>query len=354
MGLVPDHKWLGFMQQMSLGPFSRTLAPSERDQNVYGKATNPAEQNLAVFDRHADFLPKYATRRSLLEENLETKKSTRGRHGIRFESPQTLATRRLRMSDTELFHSRLPTPDEAEAVEYRAISALAVVGLLCGLAAATAILSPALWIVPLTGVLLNVLALGRIARETPALIGRKAALAGLLLSVFFGAVAMADWYTYSEMIRREARQFATLWFDSLRDHEPQKAHQLTRSPKTRRPFDDKLWEIYFDGSEPREDLKAYLERPEVGPYWPSATKPRSATTPLPHNRRKAAATASRWSMQSPTLRQGKRKPSSSTWSWNANTSSNTTTSTRPRTPSGGLSAAKAASARTGRRGIDNG
>jgi hypothetical protein len=77
MGLVPDHKWLGFMQQMSLGPFSRTLAPSERDQNVYGKATNPAEQNLAVFDRHADFLPKYATRRSLLEENLETKKSTR-------------------------------------------------------------------------------------------------------------------------------------------------------------------------------------------------------------------------------------------------------------------------------------
>jgi hypothetical protein len=167
------------------------------------------------------------------------------------------------MSDTELFHSRLPTPDEAEAVEYRAISALAVVGLLCGLAAATAILSPALWIVPLTGVLLNVLALGKIARETPALIGRKAALAGLLLSVFFGAVAMADWYTYSEMIRREARRFATLWFDSLRDHEPQKAHQLTRSPKTRRPFDDKLWEIYFDGSEPREDLKAYLERPEV-------------------------------------------------------------------------------------------
>lgn len=167
------------------------------------------------------------------------------------------------MSETELLHSRLPTPEEAEVTEYHAVSALAVVGLLCGLAAATAILSPALWIVALIGILLNVLALARIARDAPALIGRKAALVGLLLSVFFGAVAMTDWYTYSELLNREARQFATLWFDSLRDREPQKAHQLTRSPATRHPFDEKLWELYFNGSEPREDLKAYLERPEV-------------------------------------------------------------------------------------------
>jgi len=75
LGFAPDRQWLGFMQQVSLGPFSRSLGPN--DQNVYGKAASPAEQNLAVFDRNADFLPKYATRRSLLEENLETKKSTR-------------------------------------------------------------------------------------------------------------------------------------------------------------------------------------------------------------------------------------------------------------------------------------
>jgi len=167
------------------------------------------------------------------------------------------------MSDTERLPSRFSASEENEAADYHAVSALAVVGLLCGLAAATAILSPALWIVALLGVLLNVLALARIAREAPALIGRKAALVGLILSVFFGAVAMTDWYTYSELINREARQFAALWFDSLRDHEPQKAHQLTRPASTRRPFDEKLWDLYFDGSEPREDLKAYLERPEV-------------------------------------------------------------------------------------------
>lgn len=77
LGLAPDRKWLGFMQQMSLGPFSRTLPQTERDQNAYGRSTNPDEQALAVFDRNADFLPKYATRRSMLQDYVETKKAVR-------------------------------------------------------------------------------------------------------------------------------------------------------------------------------------------------------------------------------------------------------------------------------------
>ena len=76
-GRQPDRQWLGFMQRMSRGPFSRTLGPSERDQNVYGRATNADEQGLAVFDRRAEFLPKYATRRAMLEDYVETKKAVR-------------------------------------------------------------------------------------------------------------------------------------------------------------------------------------------------------------------------------------------------------------------------------------
>lgn len=167
------------------------------------------------------------------------------------------------MADTELLHSRLPAPQDAAVVEYQAVSILAVVGLLGGLLAATALLSPAMWFVALAGVVLNALALARIAREAPLLLGRKPALAGLILSVFFGAVATADWYTYNELVRREAQQFATLWFDSLRDREPQKAHQLALNPAARHPLDDKLWSVYYEGSEPREDLQAYIERPEV-------------------------------------------------------------------------------------------
>jgi hypothetical protein len=167
------------------------------------------------------------------------------------------------MSDTEVIHSRIPNPEDTQVVQYHAVSAAAVIGLLLGLAAATALLSPVLWLVALVAVAVNVFALARIAREAPALVGYKAALAGLLLSLFFGSVAIADWYTYSDLLRREAKQFAALWFDSLRQREPQKAHQLTQNPGTRRPFDNKLWEPYFEGSDLRDDLKGYLGRPEV-------------------------------------------------------------------------------------------
>lgn len=167
------------------------------------------------------------------------------------------------MPDNEILHARIPAPQDADVAEYRAVSVLAVLGLLAGLLATTALLSPAMWIVPLAGIVLNGLALMRIAQEAPTLIGRKAALGGLILSVFFGSVAIADWYTYSEMVRREAQQFATLWFDSLRQQEPQKAHQLTRNPGVRRPLDDKLWSIYYEGSDAREELQAYIARPEI-------------------------------------------------------------------------------------------
>lgn len=62
-GLAPDRRWLGFVQRMSLGSFSR-VAP-QNDPEAY------------VFDRHSDFMIKYAARRErysqeaglLLEDN---------------------------------------------------------------------------------------------------------------------------------------------------------------------------------------------------------------------------------------------------------------------------------------------
>jgi hypothetical protein len=77
LGFAPDRQWLGFTQKMSLGPFSRNLTPAEQDQSAYGKASAPDEQSLAAFDRQAEFLPKYATRRSMLQNYVETKKALR-------------------------------------------------------------------------------------------------------------------------------------------------------------------------------------------------------------------------------------------------------------------------------------
>lgn len=48
-GLAPDRRWLGFVQRMSQGPFSRA-APQD-------------DPEAHVFDRHGEFMPKYASRR---------------------------------------------------------------------------------------------------------------------------------------------------------------------------------------------------------------------------------------------------------------------------------------------------
>ncbi len=76
-GMAPDRVWLGFMQQVSRGPFCRTASNDEMNSHVYGSDTDP-DAKLCVFDRGANFIPKYATRRKLLETHIKALDSLRG------------------------------------------------------------------------------------------------------------------------------------------------------------------------------------------------------------------------------------------------------------------------------------
>jgi hypothetical protein len=73
MGTDPDRQWLGFVQIVSRGVYCRGLSSSEKESGVYGKDTDPAENDLAVFDRRAEFIPKYTARRMALENYLNDK-----------------------------------------------------------------------------------------------------------------------------------------------------------------------------------------------------------------------------------------------------------------------------------------
>ncbi len=66
--------WLGFMQRVSRGQFSRSLSESEVAANKYAsqQEQRPGEENLAVFDRTGALLPKYTRRRALLESHVES------------------------------------------------------------------------------------------------------------------------------------------------------------------------------------------------------------------------------------------------------------------------------------------
>jgi len=76
-GLAPDRQWLGFVQWASRGPLSRTQSQGEQQRGAYGADSSPAEQKLAVFDRRAEFIPKYATRRQNLENYVKEKNAFR-------------------------------------------------------------------------------------------------------------------------------------------------------------------------------------------------------------------------------------------------------------------------------------
>jgi len=152
------------------------------------------------------------------------------------------------------------SPD-AEVTEYRAVCGLAVVGSIAGIAAALAMVHPVLWAVPAAGIVLSVAALWRIDRD--ALVGRKAAVAGLILSVLFGSIAPADWFTYRRLVDGEAKRFGIQWFDLLRRGEMLKSYQLKEPPDSRPPLDDRLWEKYQPGSMERAALQDYLDRAEV-------------------------------------------------------------------------------------------
>jgi hypothetical protein len=72
LGLAPDHRWLAFVQNLSLGSFCRTATGEQLSGQQYGVRDEDQEweRTLCVFDRNAEFMPKYATRRALLEAHM--------------------------------------------------------------------------------------------------------------------------------------------------------------------------------------------------------------------------------------------------------------------------------------------
>jgi hypothetical protein len=160
-----------------------------------------------------------------------------------------------------------PVPDPSEeilAADYHAVSGLALVGLLLGLGSAAVVVSAYLWMIPVAGIVVSVLALQRIAQEKPVLIGRKAALVGLFLSVMFLVEDVTDcWGVHPWMLHREARQFGLAWFEQLKQNQPQKAHQLTQSPSRRQKFGEKLWDYYTANYVSYSELKDYVARPLI-------------------------------------------------------------------------------------------
>ena len=156
-----------------------------------------------------------------------------------------------------------PAVQDAANAQYRALSTAALVGLFFGLFSWVVLLGWWGWFVPILGIIFSGLGLWRVARHADAMIGRKAALVGLWLSVVFAVAAPTHWFGYRRMVRREATKFAMAWFEYLRNDKPLEIHQLSLPPKHRVPLDDTLVEFYREDTELLKEARFYSEHPLV-------------------------------------------------------------------------------------------
>jgi hypothetical protein len=104
-----------------------------------------------------------------------------------------------------------------EATGYRPVSGLAVGALTLGVISALALTSPLLWGLPLLGVVLAVVALRDVSREGAEKAGRAAALAGLALSIGFGAQAVTGRLVARRIMADRAGAVVATWLDAIRD-----------------------------------------------------------------------------------------------------------------------------------------
>ena len=102
-----------------------------------------------------------------------------------------------------------------EPTDYRPVSRLAVAAVVAGCASAIAALSPVFLAVPLVGIALAVTALRDVGTTGSPRIGRLAALAGLALSVGFGAQGLAEFGVSRSLAGQRAEAAARFWLETI-------------------------------------------------------------------------------------------------------------------------------------------
>ena len=100
---------------------------------------------------------------------------------------------------------------------YRPVSRLAVAAGVAGVVASLALLTPMLWVLSLVGVGLAIAGLADVARPGAEKAGRAAALAGLALSVGFGAQSVTAGVVSRWITEARARAVVGTWLDALQE-----------------------------------------------------------------------------------------------------------------------------------------
>ena len=149
--------------------------------------------------------------------------------------------------------STVLSSESQELSHYRSMSATAIAALVVALLGSLALAHPAAWFVPVVGVLLSMIALGRIQRRSDSLRGRNFAMIALLISGFFASCAPAWYFGERWMLFAETREFSEEWLSAVMGGNLAKAHQATLAMRQRQPVGTLLDEYYANNESIRLD-----------------------------------------------------------------------------------------------------
>jgi hypothetical protein len=140
---------------------------------------------------------------------------------------------------------------------------LALVALVLGSAAALALAAPYLWLLPIAGAVVSVAALISIARDPQGKIGRPAAVAGLVLSLLFGAWAISNHLTRQRLLYQQSEAFGERWLQMVLDGDMHAAHQLKMGQDERRPPGTDLAAYYQEDTEANRSFREFVRQSPV-------------------------------------------------------------------------------------------
>jgi hypothetical protein len=127
---------------------------------------------------------------------------------------------------TSAHRDSLPEHPDPDLIDYRPVSGWGLAALLIGVASVAALVHPLLWCVPLSGVVVSLIALRRIERSQVKVLGRKAALIGLALSVIYGVAAPVRLKSREHWLSMRAERLADEFLEDLRTQQVDRAFAL--------------------------------------------------------------------------------------------------------------------------------
>lgn len=188
------------------------------------------------------------------------------------------------MSDLQNADIQFHESGEENLQNYRSVNRTSIVGFVLGLLSAASLLHWLLLPIAIAAVLISSLALLQIRAHGGRLLGRKAALAGIALGIFFLAFTTTKEYVRRGELDRQARQHSDKWLELLHEGDlPNlyKAFELQRRYPERQPLGTDLALLFGDPAEstefdssmvddelrelvmPRMDFRSFLKRPMI-------------------------------------------------------------------------------------------